>query len=58
MAPASVTLVAESGLKTADDVRQMGTLGAHAVPIGEGLVTAADIGAAVRAFSSLPRGSQ
>jgi indole-3-glycerol phosphate synthase len=55
LAPPAVTLVAESGLKTPDDVRTMGELGAHAVLIGEGLVTALDVAAAVRAFSSQPR---
>jgi len=55
LAPPAVTLVAESGLKTPDDVRMMGELGAHAVLIGEGLVTTPDIGAAVRAFSGQPR---
>jgi indole-3-glycerol phosphate synthase len=58
LAPPSITLVAESGLKTADNVRQMGMLGAHAVLIGEGLVTAADVGAAVRSFSSQPKESR
>lgn len=58
LAPPSTTLVAESGLKTADDVRRMGMLGAHAVLIGEGLVTAPDVGTAVRTFSSQPRESR
>jgi indole-3-glycerol phosphate synthase len=57
LAPSPVTLVAESGLKAPEDVRTMGELGAHAVLIGEGLVTAPDVGAAVRAFSSQPRHS-
>jgi indole-3-glycerol phosphate synthase len=53
--PDNVTLVAESGMRSAADVRHMGTLGAHAVLIGEGLVTAPDIGAAVQSFSSQER---
>lgn len=53
--PQGVTLVAESGMKSAEDVRNMGKLGAHAVLIGEGLVTAPDIGAAVRLFSTQER---
>jgi indole-3-glycerol phosphate synthase len=55
LAPPAFTLVAESGLKTPDDVRTMGELGAHAVLIGEGLVTATDVGETVRAFSNQPR---
>ena len=53
--PDDVTLVAESGMKSAVDVARMGALGAHAVLVGEGLVTAPDVGAAVRAFSSQER---
>lgn len=52
LVPEGVTLVAESGLKTAADVALMGEVGAHAVLIGEGLVTAADTPAAVKSFSS------
>ncbi|MEL7435729.1 MAG: indole-3-glycerol phosphate synthase TrpC [Chloroflexota bacterium] len=55
LVPDDVTLVAESGLKTAEDVAKMGQMGAHAVLIGEGLVTADDIGATVRSFSSQSR---
>lgn len=50
--PPSVTLVAESGLKSGDDVRRMGQFGAHAVLIGEGIVTHPDRAEAVRLFSS------
>jgi indole-3-glycerol phosphate synthase len=57
LVPAGVTLVAESAIRSADDVRRMGELGAHAVLVGEGLVKAGEIGAQVRAFSSQPRGS-
>lgn len=56
LVPDDVTLVAESGLKSAADVALMGQVGAHAVLIGEGLVTAEDTAAAVRTFSSQPRG--
>lgn len=56
MVPDDVLLVAESGLKTPLDVHKMGQLGAHAVLIGEGLVTASDIAGTVRAFSSQVRG--
>jgi indole-3-glycerol phosphate synthase len=53
LVPDDVTLVAESGIKSAEDVRQMGALGAHAVLVGESLVKAADIAAQVRALSSV-----
>lgn len=51
----SVTLVAESAMRSLEDVRRMGDCGVHAVLIGEGLVKASDRAAAVRAFSSQPR---
>jgi indole-3-glycerol phosphate synthase len=54
--PPDVTLVAESAIRSAEDVRRMGMFGAHAVLVGEGLVKAADIGAQVRSFSGQPRG--
>jgi indole-3-glycerol phosphate synthase len=47
--------VAESALRTPEDVARMGAAGATAVLVGEGLVKAADIGAQVRVFSSQPR---
>lgn len=53
--PSGVTLVAESAIRTPDDVRRMGELGAHAVLVGEGLVKAGDIGAQVRQFSNQAR---
>lgn len=53
--PPGVTLVAESAIRTPEDVRAMGALGAHAVLVGEGLVTAPDRAAQVRAFSSQRR---
>lgn len=53
--PSGVTLVAESAIRSADDVRRMGDAGARAVLVGEGLVKAADIGAQVRLFSGQPR---
>ncbi len=55
LAPKEVTLVAESAIRSADDVRRMGELGAHAVLVGEGLVKAGNIGERVRVFSSQPR---
>ncbi|PJF25435.1 MAG: indole-3-glycerol phosphate synthase TrpC [Phototrophicales bacterium] len=56
--PSDVTLVAESAIRTPEDVRRMGELGAHAVLVGEGLVKAGDIGAQVRQFSSQARGKR
>ncbi len=54
--PSHITLVAESAIRSADDVARMGSLGAHAVLVGEGLVKAEDIGQQVRSFSSQKRG--
>jgi indole-3-glycerol phosphate synthase len=56
--PFGVTLVAESAIRTPDDVRRMGELGAHAVLVGEGLLKAGDLGAQVRQFSSQARGKR
>jgi len=46
-----VTLVAESGIMSAEDVHAMGRLGAHAVLVGESLVKSDDMAASVRAYS-------
>lgn len=53
--PAGVTLVAESGIRDGADVRHMGRAGAHAVLVGETLVTAASPGNMVRELSRQPR---
>lgn len=53
--PDSITLVAESGIFTADDVAQMGHIGAHAVLVGEALVKAPDIGDKVRELAGQKR---
>ena len=45
--PAEIVLVAESGIRTADDVRQLGDAGAHAILVGEQLMRAASPGAAL-----------
>lgn len=55
LVPQDVTLVAESGISSAEDVRRMGQLGAHAVLVGESLVKADNIAERVRDFSSQPR---
>ncbi len=53
--PESTTLVAESGVFTAEDVRLMGAVGARAVLVGESLVKSGDIAAKVRELSAQPR---
>jgi len=53
--PPEMTLVAESAIRSADDVRRMGEYGAHAVLVGESLVKADNIADKVREFSSQPR---
>lgn len=55
MVPNEVVLVAESGIRVAEDVRQMGLLGANAALVGESLMKADDTGAFVRAFSQQKR---
>jgi len=50
-----VILVAESGIKSADDVKRMGQLGAHAVLVGESLVKSDDMVQSVREYSSQKR---
>ena len=50
-----VVLVAESGIRNAQDVHHMGQLGAHAVLVGESMVKAGDIAQQVREFSSQSR---
>lgn len=55
LVPPDMLLVAESGIRSGLDVRQMGQQGAHAVLVGESLVRAGDVAAQVRALSSQPR---
>jgi indole-3-glycerol phosphate synthase len=50
--PENVTLVAESGIFTGADAREMGRLGVHAVLVGEALVRAGDTAAKVNELSS------
>lgn len=54
--PDTVTLIAESGIKSGADVDRMGAMGAHAVLVGEGIVTAENIASAVHEYSSRKRG--
>ncbi len=46
--PLNTVLVAESGIKTAADVRRLGDAGAHAVLVGEQLMRAPSPGVALR----------
>lgn len=59
LVPADATLVAESGIHSAADVQRMGKLGAHAVLVGEALVTASAARTdRIREFSNQPRVKQ
>jgi indole-3-glycerol phosphate synthase len=49
--PAGVTVVAESGIHSPEDVRRLGEAGVDAILVGEALVTAADIAARVRSLA-------
>ena len=51
-----VLLVAESGIFSAADVREMGRLGAQAILVGESLMKSSDMVASLRELSSQPRG--
>jgi indole-3-glycerol phosphate synthase len=53
--PSDVTIVAESGIQTTADVRQMAALGVHAILVGESLVKSSKLAATVRAFSTVAR---
>jgi len=55
LVPPEVTLVAESAIRSLDDVKRMAELGAHAILVGEGLVKAGKIAEQVRLFSSVGR---
>jgi indole-3-glycerol phosphate synthase len=46
--PSDVVLVAESGIRTRDDIRRLGDAGAHAVLVGEHLMRAPSPGDALR----------
>jgi indole-3-glycerol phosphate synthase len=49
--PSEVVMVAESGIRTTEDLTRLAAVGVDAMLIGEGLVTAADIAAKVRMFT-------
>jgi indole-3-glycerol phosphate synthase len=48
--PAGVTVVSESGIRTPADLRMLAAAGVHAVLVGESLMRAADVGAALAAL--------
>jgi indole-3-glycerol phosphate synthase len=50
--PSDVVLVAESGIRTRDDIRRLGDAGAHAVLVGEHLMRAPSPGDALRELLS------
>ncbi len=49
--PAGVTVVAESGIQTPQDVRRLAEAGVDAILVGEALVTAPDVAARVRSLA-------
>lgn len=55
LVPPSVTLVAESGIRTPEDVRRLGASGVDAVLVGESLMRQPDLRAAAAALSGLPK---
>ncbi len=54
-APDDAVIVAESGVFGASDVKRLHDAGAHAVLVGEGLITAPDRVAAIQALLAWPR---
>jgi indole-3-glycerol phosphate synthase len=55
MVPADVTLVAESGIFTVEDVQAVAAAGVDAILVGESIVKSPDVGEQVRMLSSVPR---
>ncbi|MCS6848093.1 MAG: indole-3-glycerol phosphate synthase TrpC [Anaerolineae bacterium] len=49
------TLISESGIFTAGDVARVAAMGAHAVLVGESIITSGDVAAQVRALSQVSR---
>lgn len=53
MIPEGVTIVAESGIHTVQDIEYIAEAGLHAILVGEALITAKDIAAKVSEFASV-----
>ena len=53
--PAQATYVAESGIRTAEDVDRLGAAGVDAILVGESLMRQADLRAAAAALAGRPR---
>jgi len=53
--PPGVTLVAESGIRTADDVDRLGAAGVDAILVGESLMRQPDLRAAAGALAGRPK---
>jgi len=51
----TLSVVSESGIFTAHDVRRVAAMGANAVLVGESIITSGDIAGQVRALSRVPR---
>ena len=51
--PADVTVVAESGIHTRDDVARLADAGVHAMLVGESIVVAEDVGTKVRELARI-----
>jgi indole-3-glycerol phosphate synthase len=49
------TLVSESGIFTTDDVARVAAMGAHAILVGESIITSDDVAVQVRALSGVSR---
>jgi indole-3-glycerol phosphate synthase len=53
LVPEGILVVAESGIHSSEDVRLLARAGANAILVGEGLVTAGEIGRKVREIAGL-----
>jgi indole-3-glycerol phosphate synthase len=53
--PSSVTVVAESGIRTSDDVQRLGAIGVDAILVGESLMRQEDVAAAAALLCGITR---
>ncbi|MCX7819036.1 MAG: indole-3-glycerol phosphate synthase TrpC [Kiritimatiellae bacterium] len=56
--PRGTTLVSESGIRDAEDVRRLQSAGVHAILVGESLLRQSDVAAAVRRLMAPARGGE